>query len=152
MGGRTRSVWQLAVSFVTLLLCISGAGGQTPQIRETVLTCINCNEITDVQITVTSFTFDTAQGQTLMQLSLDPKFSFADCSFRISFQDETGKMYQPGGQLNNGGRFTLVKGQRLKLLATYAFIPSSDSTYTLKPGHLSCTAYQYLYGDVQFTF
>ena len=124
------------------------------------LACVNyCGPHDDpletVQITVTSFTFDTAQHQTLMRLSLDPQSSSSNCSFSdgLSFQDETGKTYQPGGQLKDGGSFSLVKGQQQRLGAIYAFIPSAGSTYTLRPGRIFCIGGSLgTYGDAQFTF
>ena len=131
---------------------------QVPVNRQ--LVCVNyCGPHDDpletVQITVTSFTFDTAQHQTLMRLSLDPQSSSSNCSFSdgLSFQDETGKTYQPGGQLKDGGSFSLVKGQQQRLGAIYAFIPSAGSTYTLRPGRIFCIGGSLgTYGDAQFTF
>jgi hypothetical protein len=111
-----------------------------------------------VQITVASFTLDAGQQQTAMHLSLESQYNNTDCSFQdgLYFQDEAGKTYQPGGQLKEGGSFSLAKGSTSRLTALYSFYPVANATYTLRPLSLYCSehsiGYTPVYTDEQFQF
>ena len=95
-----------------------------------------------------------------MLVLLEPRSNESGCRFGLGdgliMQDTTGKTYQPGGQLEGGGSFSLVQGQQQRLVATYAFIPSAGSTYTLHPSAINCDhhsiGYTPTYGDTPFTF
>lgn len=118
----------------------------------------NFVEHIDVQITVTSFTFDTTQKETSMHLLFDSHSNNSGCSFGdgFSFQDERGKTYPPGGAFKDGGSFSLAKQKQQKFIALYSFLPSSGSTYTLRPGTLYCEGHSFgytpIYEDTQFEF
>ena len=107
---------------------------------------------TDIQMTVNTFTIDTSLNQTSMMFSL---LSAQDCGSaffsHLNFQDSTGQSYSPGGQVGTFTDFSLAQRQQLNLTATYAFIPTSGSTYTLST-ELFCDTANDSYGDAQFTF
>lgn len=121
------------------------------------LLCIrDCNSAV-IQITVISFTFDTARKQTSMLLQLQSQQGYGACSFTglidtLYFQDTAGETYQPGGQLEEGGSFSLVAGQPRQLTAIYSFLPSSGSTYTLLSSQIYCGGEDAIYGATHFTF
>jgi hypothetical protein len=129
------------------------------------LTCTDqCDSVATLNITVLSFALNPTQKQTSMLISLDTQQNYTNCHFNglsgnasdgLNFQDSAGKIYQPGGQLEPFSSFSLVQGQPLKLTATYSFLPSPGSTYTLQSTSLSCTSistFEPVYGTAQFTF
>lgn len=130
------------------LKCVSDCNSDDP---------IASNNI-DVKLTVISFDFDVAKTQTSMRLLLKSKYNESGCSFGLgegfAFQDETGKTYLPGGQLKDGGSFSLLAGEEKRLTAIYSFFPSPGETYTLQPKEIGCNGhsvgYTPTYGDKQF--
>jgi hypothetical protein len=114
------------------------------------LVCISdCNSAV-IQITVVSFSFDTARKQTSMQLKLEAQQNYDTCYFTgltqtLYFQDEAGNTYEPSGPVKEEEPFSLAKGSPLDLTATYSFLPSSDSTFKLLSSHRSIVVAMMLY-------
>ena len=123
------------------------------------LTCLlNQGSNCVIAITVTSFLLDSAQNQTEMMLSIQAQQDCPQGFFENSagvglyLQDSTGKTYQSGGQLKPYNHFSVAQGQTLSLTATYPFVPSPGSTYTLESPGLECDGAPFQYASTQFSF
>jgi hypothetical protein len=109
-------------------------------------------------IAISRFTIDDQGAVLTMYVAMQPKSNNSGCTFdgKLALQSPSGEEFPAGGQLKDGGSFSLAKGQAQSLAATYSLAPVPHTTYTLKVGSLFCDGhsigYTPQYSDMQFEF